>query len=417
MLAILLVRLGPWVWFGRVQPFTYDEKEYDKIAVQLAQRGEFAVTPGVLTSIRPPLYPAMVAGVYRLFGVRNYQAVRLLQVVLNAGIAVVVYLLGYALYDARTGWWAAALIGFYPSLWGHDYLLLTEVLFTFLLCLGTLLLLHFFARENWPLLIIGGGLLGLATLTRSALQLYPPLFVLIVLAMMKVPVPRRFVVAAVFTLSFAVVVGPWIARNSRLHGSLASVDSTATRLFKLYGKPRLKAIVGSPVSTQGSRLPGGGSATTIRWAVKRSFLFWQVDRELTGAAASGRLGPIPRQIVVLLALAIGGYYAALAALGLVGAVLRPPPDRIQLVLILSFFVLLVGVHSMILGHSRYHIPLMPFVCLFAARLIVVPPHREERRRLAWALLALLILAVSWVIGLVSVDLPELLEGLGVGREV
>ncbi len=408
---MLLARLGPWLWFARVEPFTYDEREYDTIAVTIAQSGEFAREPGKPTTIRPPLYPVLVTGVYRLFGNQNYQAVRLLQAFMGVGIAGIVYLIGLSLYDARTGWWAAALIGFYPSLWGHENLILTEVPFTFLLCLGCLALQRFFVEERWPLLIAGAGVLGLATLTRSVLQVYPPLFILLVLALSKMSPRRRFAVAAAFLVSFSVVVSPWIVRNSRLNGRLSPVDSAATRVVKRYSAPVFHRIAGPGFSGVGARQEPGRATQKIRRAIRHGLRFWRIDRSLSAAAVQGLIGPIPRAVALGLAVCFGGYYVLLILLGVAGGILRPPPDRVQLALILSFFVLLMGVHALTIGHSRYHIPLMPFVAVFAARLVVVPSRSEKRGRLVWVAIVSLVLVVSWANTFVAVDLPELLESL------
>jgi hypothetical protein len=54
-----------------------------------------------LTSIRPPLYPALVAGIYRVCGVQDYQAVRAMQIVLSLATTALVYYWRGALYDER----------------------------------------------------------------------------------------------------------------------------------------------------------------------------------------------------------------------------------------------------------------------------------------------------------------------------
>src|SRR5262245_26684557 len=70
-----LLRLGLWAWFANEPIHIWDEKDYNPLAINLVEHGEFAFTPGTPTSLRPPLYPALVAGVYRLFGLENFAAV------------------------------------------------------------------------------------------------------------------------------------------------------------------------------------------------------------------------------------------------------------------------------------------------------------------------------------------------------
>src|SRR5262245_10385335 len=69
LVAGALVRLGLWAWFHDVGVRIADEKDYNTLATVLVDHGEFAFSPGTPTSLRPPLYPAVVAGIYRVAGV------------------------------------------------------------------------------------------------------------------------------------------------------------------------------------------------------------------------------------------------------------------------------------------------------------------------------------------------------------
>jgi 4-amino-4-deoxy-L-arabinose transferase-like glycosyltransferase len=408
-----------------------------------------------LTSVRPPLYPAMVSVVYRVAGVGRQQAVRLLQILLNVAIVPLVFALGRRLYDRRTGLVAAAIAAFYPSLWGHDYLLLTEVLFTVLLIAGTLALIEGSSeprhastgssiRPRWWLLFAAGVAFGLGTLTRTTLLLYPPLLAIALFAFWRAPSPRRIAAVAAFVAAFALTVAPWIARNTRLHHRLSSIDSfsneTAARLsplrllvegpgfvwyrYRVAQRDQKRAEVSVPRSGDGATAaarprssPGrvDRSGRLIRAVVGVTWdglLFWRIDRELAGMASRGWLGPLPRPAVVALAMGVAGYYVALMLAGCVGVVLRPPPDRLQLALVLSVIAVLAGVHALSVGHSRYHIPLMPLVALFAARLWVARSEPFTRRRLAAAITVAALLIASWTATFVRFDLRDARQHIG-----
>ena len=439
LLAALLVRLALWLWFEGVEPRIYDERDYDSIAVSLAERGEFALRGGA-TSARPPLYPALVSVVYRVAGVRDYQAVRLLQILLNLALVPVVFALGRRLYDERTGWIAAGLTAFYPSLWGHDYLLLTEVLFTLLLCGGALALVEFSTAKEprRRTLVAAGILLGLAALTRSSLFLYPPLLAVAVFALWRESPRRRMAAVVLFVAAFGIVVAPWIARNSRLHGRLSAIDSYSTATAARHSPLRVPSAEQRPRSIEppapsetvsgggagrgdeaGPRSRGAGAARQARWdswpgparwtamIVHNGLAFWQIDREITGAASRGWLGPIPRPAVLALAAVLAGYYVVLLLGGLFGLVLRPPGNRLAFGLVVSIVVALWGVHALTFGHSRYHLPLMPLVAVFAAQLLVTRREPLPRRRLVAAAVAASILVVSWIGNFVREDAPDL----------
>src|SRR5215207_6626688 len=89
-----LLRVALAAWFQGEPLYIWDEQDYNKIARNLVEHGEFAFEAGQPTSLRPPLYPAVVAAVYGLFGVENFQAVRLLQAGLGLLTVLVVYGLG-----------------------------------------------------------------------------------------------------------------------------------------------------------------------------------------------------------------------------------------------------------------------------------------------------------------------------------
>ena len=88
LVAGALARLALWSWFTDLPIRVSDELEYNTLAINLLERHEFAYKPGQPTSLRPPLYPAVVAGVYSVFGLESFQAVRLLQALMGLATAV-----------------------------------------------------------------------------------------------------------------------------------------------------------------------------------------------------------------------------------------------------------------------------------------------------------------------------------------
>jgi 4-amino-4-deoxy-L-arabinose transferase-like glycosyltransferase len=116
-----------------------DEQHYRRIASNIYHIGEFSAEPGSPTSIRPPLYPGLVAAIWAATSPDNLQAVRLVQIALALGTMGLAYALGRRIFDHRTGCYAAAVCWLYPSLIFFNFLILTETLFTFLLLLFVLL--------------------------------------------------------------------------------------------------------------------------------------------------------------------------------------------------------------------------------------------------------------------------------------
>ena len=162
----LALRLVLLVGLGHSPQLHSDEPDYNDLAVNLVEHGAFAFTSGVPTSLvptslRPPLYPAFVAGIYWLFGLENWPAVGAIQALLSLGTVWIVYRLGTEVYSTQVGLWAGALACFYPSLLGYNNLILSEVLFTFLLCSSLLALVRGLQNNSLATFAVSGVLLGL----------------------------------------------------------------------------------------------------------------------------------------------------------------------------------------------------------------------------------------------------------------
>lgn len=209
-----VVRLSLWGWFQDLPIQIHDEKDYNLLAKNIVDYGEFCFIPGTPTSLRPPLYPAMVAGVYALCGVENYQAVRLLQAVLSLFNVLVLYGLGKEVTSGRTAIWLAGLFSFYPSFVGFDNLLLTETLFTLLLCGFCYLFVLAYRLQSLKCLLLAGVVLGLGTLTRSILWMSPPLLAVFILCTWGSSWPRRGLAVLSLLIPFALTLAPWALRNT-----------------------------------------------------------------------------------------------------------------------------------------------------------------------------------------------------------
>src|SRR5262245_27682350 len=110
----LLVRLATLTASSGLGTRIVDEQQYAQIARNMVSGHGFAWGPGQPTSIRPPLYPALLAGVWAVTP-DSLQAIRVVQILLALATAVLVYFLGSRVYNPRVGAWAAAICWLYPS--------------------------------------------------------------------------------------------------------------------------------------------------------------------------------------------------------------------------------------------------------------------------------------------------------------
>jgi hypothetical protein len=73
-----------------------------------------------------------------------------------------------------------------------------------------------------------------------------------------------------------------------------------------------------------------------------------------------------------------------------------------------------AVHAFSIGHSRYHLPLMPLIAVFAARLWVARREPVPARRVAAGVVLASLLVASWGVSFARFDLPDLREHLSRG---
>jgi 4-amino-4-deoxy-L-arabinose transferase-like glycosyltransferase len=446
VLAGALVRAGLWTWFQTVPIAIWDEKDYNVLATNLVEHGQFAFVPGTLTALRPPLYPVMVACVYGVFGVENYQAVRLLQAGLSLLNVLILYMLAIEIVPRRTALWLAGLFCFYPSFLGFNNLLLTETLFTLLLCTFCYLVILAVRRDTLGYLLVAGLVLGLATLTRSILWMFPPVLAAWLLVVWTGSWPRRCLAVLVVSVPFALTLAPWAVRNTLMEETFVLVDTMGGRNFmmgnyehtplyrswdaisntgeKAWVSVLLKENPPSERLTQGKldklALKHGLRfvrehpwLTALRDIVK-FFDFWGLERELVAGAGWGYFGPLPGVAVVLLAMLLFGSYVAALFLGVFGLFLAPLADR----RLQAFLVLMIayncGIHTLVFAHSRYHLPMMPLVLVFTASAITARPFlwQKWRTKSFWLAIGLCaFLFAGWMWGLAAGDFDKFREAI------
>ena len=306
---------------GGLAPQIVDEQHYLTLAAGLVERGELSFEPGMPTSIRPPLYPAFIAGVWNVTDVGRLQPVRFAQILLGLWTALLVYQLGLALFNPKVAMAAGAVTAFYPSLIISNFLLLTETLFTFLLVAMIFAVVRTIQRPSALGSALVGVLLGAAALTRSVLWPFP----LLLAPLMFVALPgtrvSRMTFAVLMIAGYVGAVGPWALRNTRLQGVLTIVDTMGgmnLRMGNYEYTPEDRmwdavSLTGDRSWTHGLReeLPGVHTeGERERWARAKAFAymrehpgitlrraiikfadFWGLEREYLAGLAMGLYRP------------------------------------------------------------------------------------------------------------------------------
>lgn len=451
MLAAILalgvvVRVCLFVAWGSWSPLlNSDAEDYHGLANRLVTTGAYSNERGQRISLRPPLYPAINAIIYRVAGVGNDNAVRAVQAVVSLLIAVLVYWIGTIVYSKQVALWAAGITCFYPAFLAYSNVVLSEIWFTFFAIGSIALTLAAVRRESILVLAIAGAAVGLAALTRSIMLLFVPLLGLYLLWVWPGSISRRLLAATVPAVVFAAVIFPWALRNTRLQQTLTFIDVMGGRNAmmgnyehtpterswatisdsvgdKAWHVVLLQELDGKPFDTQGQldklalahgiRYVLNHPFTTLKRDIVKFFNFWQLERTFSAAASQGYFGTISKGTKLVVAAIFCGSCIAVLFAAMFGICVTPPRDVKQHVLLLMAILFPCAIHSLIFAHERYRLPMMPLMILYAAAAIVGWRVVWERRgtlsfRVASGLC--LLLTAGWLRELVMVDL-QLLEG-------
>ncbi len=428
----LAVRLLTGVPALRVAPFS-DEAAYHHLAVRLASGQGYTTDDGRPTSWRPPLWPGVLAGLYRVTG-PSAAAARVLQMVLGTLLVGLVILLARAMEpgDARVpaiaGWWAAVS----PAFLYHSHSLFSETPFG--LCLGLVLYAMLRGRRSldWCYPLLAGVGLGLASLCRGSTVLLVPV-VLVWWTWSHAHGPRLGGWRALATMAVClVVVAPWTARNYRVHHGFVLVDSnSAVNLF--YGNnPRTpqrrpwEVVELERVPWPRVR-PDAGEVEVQRAAMREAALYirahprrfarglavktgnlWGLSRGLASGVGAGLYGrpSLPKQVLAALWDGLDGL--ALLCLGTIGMGLARQRNGVELQTLLIAF--LTVVHAPSYGHSRYRFGAL--LLLFGYSAAAVLSTRTWRTDLAelpawrrrWVYVGVGLLVANWLYEVIALEL-------------
>jgi 4-amino-4-deoxy-L-arabinose transferase-like glycosyltransferase len=427
LVAALVLRLVILGMTAQLDLKIVDEQHYHVLATSLVEGRGLATASGP-TSLRPPLYPALVAGLWSITGSRSLQVVRAAQDLVGLATAVLVFWIGRRLYEERAALVAAAITAFYPALLLANSLFLSETVFTFLLTAFVATLVALLHRPRPGVALVVGALLGLSALTRSVVWPLPVVLVPLLLWIAPATLARRLTCGALVLAGYTVIVAPWAIRNTRLQGMPVIVDTMGglnLRMGNYEFTPHDR--IWDAVSRQGTQSwivglpphpPGGGEWTegwkerwareqaiafmrahpglTLRRAIIKFGDFWALDRDFVAGIQRGLFRPPPWAAAVASA-AITVAFPLVIGLAILGVWLTPPADWRSHLLMMLLVLFVTALHSVVFGHPRYRLPLTPVLAVYAGAAV---SERAWRR-----------LYESWRVALVPATLAVILAGI------
>lgn len=393
-LYVVSVAGQPAVRFPMVDSLAYHERA-------LAILGGDWVGEGVF--YQDPLYPYVLAGLYALFGPGSI-GVLLAQAAIDAATAALVFAVGRRVFGYGAGLTAGALAVFYSVFWYYDALLLKVATSVFAVTLTLALCVWARRRGGAARWAAAGAALGAAALTRGNVLLFVPALAVWV----AVAVPRRRAALAGLAAGFVLVVAPVTIRNAVVGGDFVLITSQAGQNFYIgnyrgaVGLYRAPPFVRAHPRFEEDDFRAEARRRTGRdLSPSEASRFWLREGLREIAADPGRflwlLGRKARLLVgayevpdnqsfdffrenvsPVLALPWPGF-ALVLPLGLVGLWWgRREPDAWLLAAFVASYALSV---LLFYNMSRYRIPLVPALLVFAGYALVDGAARARRR--AW----------------------------------
>jgi len=370
-----------------IMPFNLwqDFQCYDELGAQWASDGGY-YNGEYLTAYWPPGFPFWLSRLYLIFG-HEPLAGAIANIFLGTATVLLAYLLIRRLWGERIGRWTLILMALFPSQVFFTNVLASEMLFTPLF-LGSMLLFVNSSRSHrwWLAVLLGGMVLGLATLTRTITTLF-----LLPVALYWIHETRSWKGAlmrlGLGVVGLAIVIAPWIVRNHYAVGRACLSTNTGINLyvgnqpssgmgynhhaaldFDLWD-PTREAEIDSVASARAWEYIREKPLAFLGRGVMKVMFFYAVDvdpldHQMLQPDGGGHVGGY-----LALATVVETFYLAvllMAALA-VPVVLRSRIHRgAPTTLLLLTLVYWTGVHFVFFAVGRFHFPVVPILTALAA---------------------------------------------------
>lgn len=374
------------------QRINIDPDRFGQLAANIAQGNGFVYEkdgPPVLE--RTPLYALILAGLFKLVGGYSLQTVQVLQAILHGISSFIIYVIGVRLCERRAAIFAQLLFTFHPIVVWYTARIWVETTQTLILLLVALAMVRLFDMPSVRRALFLGVCMGLGSLTKSTLMLFP--FVTLTLLFYRFKDEGLKFGVIILVAAFLVVL-PWSLRNYQVTAKFLSVNTSLG--FNLIqgdiigeqwpsfsmttvegwsvGKQRVDSVLNSSgdswESVKGDRTL---TAYAVRnytrhpfafvWrCVANLFTFWYLSESAVKSLVFGLL-----QISLVL----------LAALSFIKMNSPGKKSFLPFIVLCGYLFL---VNGLVVGWGRYSMPMIPFLLLIASPLLqTILPQRNETR--------------------------------------
>lgn len=367
---------------GHAYDYGSDDRGYLESARILLETGTFTYNdPSRPTVFITPALPGLLAALMKVTGpgLALEQTFRILQAAMVSGALGLLYLIGRRLFGPGTALAAVALCSFYPPLWLVSSFIFTEALFTMFVMLIVYSAMLAWEKPTITRAALFGLLWAAAVYVRPTIALWPGIVFLLFLSWKTVPWKMLVRCGLVTSLVFVLCLTPWWIRNYEATGGhfipltkaggnpllLGTYPYTVPALFLEEQRTWHKTNdlwINDEEDTKRAveRIKKGFTEQPLVYAswytIGKFLLFW-------GDVFYWM--PIPGVPLVVAVL----YHYALLIPGFIGLYRSLRYRNRGVILIAALLGYMSLLHMIYLAHSRYSVPLMPFIALFAAAYI------------------------------------------------
>ena len=199
---------------GRPFPVLYgDSADYLALADNIIKFQSFTLDGQRPVDHITPGYPLFLALILSIF--KSYYAVSFIQILLVAITSFLIFKIGEKIISSTAGFVAAFLYIINPSTLYYSMVIMSDVLFSFLLVLSVYLMFFANSKRDRAGIFIAGLLLGFAVLVRPIGMFLPLLFATFYFFSNKkiIDLKKLAILIFIFITAYGFVLTPWILRN------------------------------------------------------------------------------------------------------------------------------------------------------------------------------------------------------------
>ena len=351
-----------------------DQLGYDNFALQMLGGFNWLAVP---TSIRPPGYPAFLAGIYWIFG-HNYDAVRFIQVIISSVSVLLIFYLAREIFGRKIAFLSALWSAFYPFFSRYVELILRETLSVFLMLLLVISLHRVYRKSNFKNLILSVIPFTLLVHTNAKYLFYLPF---IFVWMWVTCSGKRIAVMnyAVFFILLLATMVPWTVRNYVAYDRFVLINAhcwdrkipAASGRVRLFARGIERTVKGGEDSDYHKGLMKNLKSRTETLSLAFSKVFWQFERfwricRFKGGPDPALGGLFNKKWALIHNLARIVFLGSLLPFFLVGLVQCVRKWYLPSFVFIFPIIAHTTIHSLLHGgRPRYRLPVVGFIIIIA----------------------------------------------------